>query len=261
VSYTEVLNKVLNYSNKTTNQISAESKKYEKSISSAYISQLKNGKKPPATEEVNLTIAKICGYPDPEELVFEAYIESAPDIMQKFIENLIGFFEKIFSKSFINGLPKNEAEILKKQFHNKDLRYSILKTFLDKKLINALFKSLKNPIPVNYKKQKMLIPNFGAFIIEDDSMSPTISKGDKMEINSTLKVGIGDIGIFKIKDQKKSITRRLFEEGEKYLLVPENKNNNNILRCNPEDVEIIGKVTAVIKEIHSTKPDKIINMS
>jgi hypothetical protein len=259
MSYTEIFNKVIDYSNMSIRNISAESKRYDKSISPSYISRLKNNDTAPATEEVNRMIAEICGYPDPDELVFEAYIENAPQVIKTFISGLLRFFEKTFTQAYINGLPKKEAGILKEQFYNDDFRYSILKTFLDNRLIDSMFKSLKNPIAINSKKQKMIIPNFGAYIMLDDSMSPTISKGDKLQINSSLNIGIGDIGLFQFEGEKELKTRRLFKEDGKLLLIPENK-RHNIIKCNPEKVTIHGKVIAIIKEIPSTTYDKIINM-
>ncbi|HHW36772.1 MAG TPA: helix-turn-helix transcriptional regulator [Bacillales bacterium] len=67
LSYAEI---VLRVSNKGIN------------IHKSYISKLKNGTKPPATDDLNRAIAEVTGG-DPEDLIVAAYLERAPKEFKK----------------------------------------------------------------------------------------------------------------------------------------------------------------------------------
>jgi hypothetical protein len=258
MSYKEVLNKVIDYSNLSIRKISEESQKLGKSISPAYISQLKNGKTTPATEEVNLTIAKICNYPDPEELVFEAYIENAPEVIKDLINSLSNFFQGTFLLSMTKALPENISEELKYKF-NELPRYQILKAFSNEAVTSSLLNVVDDSIVLDDEENsKIIIPNIGFFRILDDSMEPTIIKGAKIQINNKERIGMGDIGLFQLKDEKYGLIRRYFEKEGFIFLVPDNK-DYPIVKCNQERIISSSKVSAVITEFKSKTYDNIVS--
>jgi transcriptional regulator with XRE-family HTH domain len=85
--YYEILSSYINESGKTLKDISRELFE-EKNIAvdSSYISKIKSGKKPPASEEVNRALAEVLNG-NPNELVFAGYLEKAPsDVQNAFFE-------------------------------------------------------------------------------------------------------------------------------------------------------------------------------
>ena len=63
---------------------------YGVSINPSYISKLRTGKQPPASDDVNIAIAKACGFEKQiEDFLFEAYLEKSPEYIKIYYLKLL----------------------------------------------------------------------------------------------------------------------------------------------------------------------------
>jgi len=83
MKYQETLKAAINKSGKTLSRISKECFLYGVDISPSYISKLQNGDQAPATDGINLALARVLGL-DEEDFVLLAYREKIPpEILKK----------------------------------------------------------------------------------------------------------------------------------------------------------------------------------
>ena len=118
MTYAEMLEDMINASELSLRQISKRCEDLNLKITPSYISQLKNGKLPPPSEEVSLILAKVCGSDKQAHLVFQGYMEKAPSMIKEYmlasstlnkvmLESLCKATNKTFTKEmedYIKGL-------------------------------------------------------------------------------------------------------------------------------------------------------------
>ena len=85
MSYSEMLSQIIEESELSLRQISKRCADLDLNITPSYISQLKNGKLPPPSEEVSLVLAKACGSKNQAQLVFQGYMEKAPELVKEYM--------------------------------------------------------------------------------------------------------------------------------------------------------------------------------
>jgi len=85
MGYAEMLDEIISESELSLRQISNLCKQFNISITPSYISQLKNGKLPPPSPEVSLALAKVCNSKKQAQLVFQGYMEKAPDVIREYM--------------------------------------------------------------------------------------------------------------------------------------------------------------------------------
>jgi len=85
MTYAEMLDSMIQKSELSLRQISNRCQALNLTITPSYISQLKNGKLPPPSEEVSMTLAKACGSDKQAHLVFQGYMEKAPRLMKEYM--------------------------------------------------------------------------------------------------------------------------------------------------------------------------------
>lgn len=82
MKYSDLLKKYIKESRLTLDEVSEKIEEEGLTASKQYLSKLQNGKTPPASEKMNKALARITGG-DEEKLIFEAYMEKAPDEVKK----------------------------------------------------------------------------------------------------------------------------------------------------------------------------------
>lgn len=254
MGYKEHLEKIIKESGKSYREIVLESKKNgNKGFTQGYLSQIKTGAIAPASEEVNYLIATICGA-DPEELQFEAYMESAPNIIKEFLNKISNLLFSGIESYFYKYLPKPLRKIALRKVQNEFTTY---------KMVSAIAKdgfgqfTIENGNLVLCRSEadeaisddflEIVVPTQGFIEQRDDSMQPVILQGEKVEIDSMKTPRIGEIGLFRINDEE-DLVRRYTEKDGKILLVPENNKYEEKL-LDLDEVEIRATVTAVTKKL------------
>lgn len=222
-------------------------KKYNVKITASYLSKLQQeGNKNPASEKVNIAIAKVCGI-NPNDLIFEADLERAPETVKKIIDEMISFLKKFFANtldSYIASandpkeIEKVESEINK--YQNMGTRELLLSM---EKYSNL--SATENPLEMNFDlnndKINDLIMKFSINVpMGDNSMFPIIKQGAKIELVKLEEYSNGDIVSVELKNGN-NIIRTYVESGNNIVLIPANQDFET-LTIPKKDIQIKGKV-------------------
>ncbi len=249
MSYTEYLDRIIKASGKSYSEISNESKKNgHKGFTKSYLSQIKTGKNPPASEEINYLIATICGT-DPDELQYEAYMENAPRLIHNFIDEFVDFFFNSIVDYMLKNLPRDQRSLINSRINEVMTPYRIVKSIADEGFdkLNIFNGSMELEGFGDNNDKQIVLPSYGFLKIVDESMQPLILKGDKLEIDSSQSPKIGEIGVFKTGETEYMI-RRYMEKGDRILLIPDNKEFETKSYA-VDEIGIVARVKAIIKEL------------
>lgn len=81
MTYTKLLNKLIDDSGLSNKEILEQCESYGMKITPNYLSVLKNNESKVASDELSRVLAKICGAENEELLVVQAYLDKAPQII------------------------------------------------------------------------------------------------------------------------------------------------------------------------------------
>ncbi|WP_078382368.1 helix-turn-helix domain-containing protein [Sutcliffiella halmapala] len=141
VNYHELLTQYIEQSGLSLGELSLRLKNVGIEISKSYISKLKNGAKPPASDEINKAIAEVTGG-DPNALIWCAYIEKAPETVKRMIDLLSPVLEAY------NSVDKENPNI---EYSPEDPRYEsyhrAINEFIHEKKHKELYSSFLEEKP------------------------------------------------------------------------------------------------------------------
>lgn len=226
MSYYEILNEIINESNLTHKQISEECKKIGVNIDPSYISKLKTGKQPPASDEVNKAIAIACGFEVYiEDLLFESYREKAPDLIKSFLNEIVSYF-RIQSKKPLKKMHPTMAAIIEESINS----------YTDYQLLQQSILGLK------LKTEEDIVCET-TITMSDKTMEPLIYKDSILVLDSDIEnINNGDIIVVVIED--KYLVRRYIKIEEKVILISEDKTIEPLI-IEDSNINIIGRVNHV----------------
>ncbi|WP_424475036.1 XRE family transcriptional regulator [Oceanobacillus kimchii] len=232
MNYFEMLNEMIEESKLTLKEIAFKCEDYGVKVNPSYISKLKSGKQPPASDEINSAIVKACGFEEEvDNILFEAYKEKAPTFVKEFLQEMIDFF-RITTKAVMNSsFPDDFKELMESQLEQMS-DYEII--------INSIssFKGLNNfneVVPVNSNIEYKLV-------MTDDSMEPKIPKGASVYYKITNDIENGDIVV--IVENGNYYIRRYVAINNEIVMLPEKKSFK--VKEFEEDKDIIlAKVTSI----------------
>lgn len=222
-------------------------KKYNVQISASYLSKLQQKEnKNPASERVNIAIAKVCGI-NPDDLIFEADLERAPENVKNIVELMVNYIKSLY----INLIPSVNLKDTEKQelFESEMNKYINMGTreFITE-MLNQENLDMETPL-----EQDILIPQEDSDLMQDifmkftigitmldNSMFPIIKQGAKIELVKLAEYSNGDIVSVELKDGK-NIIRTYVESGKNVILIPANQDFET-LTIPKKDIVIKGKV-------------------
>lgn len=229
-------------------------KKYNVKITASYLSKLQQEEnKNPASEKVNIAIAKVCGI-NPDDLIFEADLERAPENVKNIVELMVNYIKSLY----INLIPSINFKDTKKQeiFESEMNRYINMGTreFVTE-MLNQEDLDIENPL-----EQNIIIPKEESDVMQDifmkftigitmldNSMFPIIKQGAKIELIKLDEYYNGDIISVELKDGT-NIIRTYVESGNNIVLIPANQDFET-LTIPKKDIEIKGKVKSYTIEL------------
>ena len=133
MSYAEMLDRIIKESELSLRQISKRCGDLNLQITPSYISQLKNGKLPPPSEDVSLVLAKVCGAKNHAHLVFQGYMEKAPKLMREYM-----LAASSLNKALLESLCKNTNQPFSKDMEEYVKSLDILSALdLSSKYVSA----------------------------------------------------------------------------------------------------------------------------
>ena len=98
-------------------------KKYNVKITASYLSKLQQeGNKNPASEKVNIAIAKVCGI-NPDDLIFEADLEKAPENVKNIVELMVNYIKSIYKQLTPTLKEKIKDDTAKQLFESEMLKH------------------------------------------------------------------------------------------------------------------------------------------
>lgn len=239
LNYYELLNKMIEESKLTHKEIAEKCMEYGVRINPSYISKLKTGKQPPASDDVNIAIAKACGFDNFDDFLFEAFLEKAPVYIRDFITNLVKSFRAIIKSTYRTQFPKELLPILEEEL-NKYSDNAIIKMAL------PILQSIQNQLDHNINSADYT-PTIRSLRIEDESMSPRIPKGSIIHLEEPTNINNGDFVVIKLGENL--YTRRYVEVKDSIVLLSENYKFDPIVIEKADKSLIIGKVVKITIDI------------
>ena len=243
--YAKMLDEMIRKSGLSLRQITKRCRDLNYEITPSYISQLKNGKLPPPSEEISKALASVCEDKNPMKLVFQGYLEKAPEVIKNYI-----LMSAAVNKQLLKSFPQDEENISKLAEYIDELEV-ISALDLSSKLIesmngsdvNTFISELKSMSGAVYKEEKEKSEN-AYFFLRDSSMEPLIPMNAHVKITPTKKEFLKnrDVIAFYPRDSRTPSIRRYFEEKNNTILVPENKDHDIFCYDNADDFNYIGKV-------------------
>lgn len=230
MNYYEKLNQMIEKSNLTLKEIAEKCMLYGVSINPSYISKLRTGKQPPASDDVNIAIAKACGFEKQiEDFLFEAYLEKSPEYIKNLLLEITDFFSNTAQTILETQAPSHLLPLIKAQF-NQMTRYDIVR------------QTLNNAGTVN----KINIQPSKSIKMTDDSMEPLIPKGAILHFEEIDKIENGDV-IVTMSDESYLIRKVVLVE-DKTVLMALKKEIKPII-ISDINAQFLGRITSITKFI------------
>lgn len=248
MTYAEMLSDIIKKSELSLRQIAKRCEDLNLKITPSYISQLKNGKLPPPSEEVSLILAKACGSDRQAHLVFQGYMEKAPAMVKEYmlassnlnkvmLESLCKATNKDFTKEMENYIKELDVlaalELSSKYVHSDDPEHR-------NNLVREICLNCGNAVEADANGE---IINF---FLADNAMSPYIPIHAFIYIMPT-KVDLlkdRDIIAFYPDNRRIPTLRRIFFIKDKILLIPDEKSHDTYFFEVMNEIDYIGKVVS-----------------
>jgi transcriptional regulator with XRE-family HTH domain len=220
MGYHEILASMIKKSGLPLRKIADNCKEFHVYIDQSYISKLQRGRQAPASEEVNIALAKVCDS-DPGDLLFSAYMEKAPEMIKRFLEALIEYFRDM--AIFVYTLKNPQfAPLFKEQIKSLS-NYQIIKDFLveDMPVLRKSNRQMRRLVK-DEKFQKYLDHTLPGLLMNDASMEPVIHEGAVLSLDlPENNPSSGDIVCTMFKNER-YVIRRYISIDDKIILVADN---------------------------------------
>lgn len=248
MSYAEMLEAIISESELSLRQISKLCTQFDITITPSYISQLKNGKLPPPSPEVSLALAKVCSSKNQSQLVFQGYMEKAPEVIREYM-----LASSQLNRIMLESLYKSENNTMSQESLDYLKNMDILSTLE----MSSRYISTDNSLNASDLIREITLSSGGVskiqaqgdminFFLGDTSMSPTIPVHSYIYILPT-KLELlkeRDIIAFYPNNRKQATLRKIFYSNDKILLIPEDKTFQIYIIDSFEDIDYLGKVVS-----------------
>jgi len=248
MNYAEMLSNMIDKSRLSLRQITKRCAELDLSITPSYISQLKNGKLPPPSPEVSMVLAKACDSKEQSKLIFQGYLEKAPDVIKEYM-----FASSQLNKIMLETLCKSQDEQPLSEEAITHLREMDILTSIEmsSKYVKEgsvdIVKDLVKKITIESggvaKEHDGEVVN--AFL-GDNAMAPSIPMHSFLFIIGTRTDLLKDRDIIAFYPGNKKILtiRRVFFVRGKILLIPDDRNSEILTFDSFDDFDYIGKVVS-----------------
>ena len=221
--YHEMLSKMILHSGMTLREISNKCKERGVKVDPSYISKLQSGNFNPASDEVNKAIAEVCSH-SPDELLYAAYLEKAPPMIQDFIIQLLDFFRNT-AQSLTEHVPTRTSQVIEQEFINLSDQDLVRRILSQKEILDFLSRLVANRDSnlEDFKESYLdeISKTLLGITMSDNSMEPLIPEGARIHLRQEPFVS-GNIYALTVPDGRFLIRRCVFQEG-KAILIAEHK--------------------------------------
>lgn len=245
--YSLMLDDIIKNSGLSLRQITRRCADMDYEITPSYISQLKNGKLPPPSEEISIILARVCGEKNPLRLVFQGYLEKAPEIIKKYILKSAAVNRQLLNLNLQNDSQEISDE-LQEYVNDLDIITSL---DLTNKYIESMnnskqsdfFEEINSLSGAVYKPENENSES-SFFFLRDTSMEPLIHMNAHIKIVPTKRELLKnrDVVAFYPQNSKTPLVRRFYEQNNQIILVPENKEHDIFVFYHEDEFNYLGKV-------------------
>lgn len=248
MNYAEMLSNMIDRSRLSLRQITKRCAELDLTITPSYISQLKNGKLPPPTPEVSMVLAKACDSKEQSRLIFQGYLEKAPDVIKEYM-----FASSELNKIMLESLCKAQDD---EPVNDGALAYLKELDILSTIEMSSKYVKEGSVEVVKDLVKKITIESGGTTrdndteiltgFLGDNAMAPLIPMHSFVYIVTT-KTNLlknRDIIAFYPGNKKTLTVRRAFFVKDKILLVPDDKHTDIMVFDSFEEFDYVGKVTS-----------------
>lgn len=248
MSYAEMLDAIISESELSLRQISKLCTQFDISITPSYISQLKNGKLPPPSPEVSLALAKVCNSKNQSQLVFQGYMEKAPEVIKEYM-----LASSQLNRIMLESLCKTEENVISQESLNYLKDMDILSTLE----MSSRYISPDNKLNSSDLIREITLNSGGVskvqaqgdminFFLGDTSMSPTIPVHSYIYALPTKLELLKERDVIALypNNRKQATLRKIFFSNDKILLIPEDKTFQIYIINSFEEIEYLGKVVS-----------------
>lgn len=246
MSYSETLARMVENSGMTLKDLADKCKQSGVRIDPSYISKLQTAKQLPASDEINIAIAKACDS-EPDILLYEAYMEKAPEMIREFIKKLTKLLKINAKLSLLSQVPKEIEDLIEEQINGAS-EYELIQLFLT--MDTEKLESIGSGLVVkdhSDKDVRLLVNDFLNLNMPDDSMAPIINKGARVQIEGREYVKSGDI-VVAVMEDKSYLIRRFISLGDKVVLIAENSSYEP-LTIEKTAINLAGRVKSITMEL------------
>lgn len=264
MKYHELLSQYIEKSGLSLGEISLKLSNRGIDISRSYVSKLKTGSKPPASDELNKALSEVTGG-DPVKLIIAGYLEKAPD---EFIESM----------KIVEEQNRKTDEEIKKAYKQRGeyITSDKYKEHVGSVAEQLLLYNYKTIDPQNILKVPILgyiaagkpilaedqiedwleIPNIYGLeegksfilIVKGDSMiGSRIHEGDKVLVKMQPEVESGEIAVVNVNGSEATLKRVKKTDSGQVILYPDNPKYDPIFLTDTS-ARIVGKVIQVMFE-------------
>jgi len=242
-----MLGAIIEKSELSLRQITKRCAELDLSITPSYISQLKNGKLPPPSPDVSMILAKACGSKEESKLIFQGYLEKAPDVIKEYM-----LASSQLNKVMLETLCKSQGESIAEEAISYLKEMDILSSIElagkyvrngNVEIIQDMVKEITVASGGITKDQNSEIMTM---FLGDSSMSPAIPMHSFLYVIST-RIDLlkdRDIIAFYPGNRKIPTLRRVFFVQDRILLIPDDKNSEILVIDSFDEINYIGKLTA-----------------
>lgn len=246
MSYHETLTNMIKEKGLSLREISKKcEEEYGVDVAPSYISKLQSGQAP-ASDKINRAIALVCER-DPDELIFEGYMDRAPDVIHKFIGKFTDQILGVIKLQLLSSMPKEALPIIEHQLSTMK-RYDIVRFFLMDS--TSAPEQAENAFIISDGQEgvaQLLLPRIGVLRMDDDAMYPVINKGEMIQLDDVESIASGDIVVV-VSEDGSHMVRRYYESGKKVVLSPDNKAYER-QTLDKKSLTILGRVKSVTREL------------
>jgi len=246
MTYAEMLNNIILKSELSLRQITKRCADLNLSITPSYISQLKNGKLPPPSPDVSMILAKACKSKDESKLIFQGYLEKAPDVIKEYM-----LASSQLNKIMLESLCKTQgalAEEAAAYLKEMDILSTIEMTgrYVRDGSVDIVKDMVKEITIASGGITKEDDGKVISTTLGDSAMAPTIPMYAYITLINTRTELLKErdiIGLY-AGNMKVVTLRRVFRVYDQILLVPDDKNSEIIVIKSFDEIQYIGKLTA-----------------
>lgn len=226
MGYYESLAKMIEKSGFTLKELSDHCKELGVKVAPSYISKLQTRKQAPASDEINIAIAKVCNA-DTIDFLYESFVEKAPDHIKELHVKLSDWFKNLLKTITEINFPKDMTPLIIEE-QDKLSNYNLMIHCIENCDPQILLTPMSNEEVLSYE-----------FVMTDDSMEPLIPEGSALSVKEVTSVQDGDVivGVF----ENSIIVRRFFSIKDTALLIAE-KLNIQPIKIDSNQIKILGKV-------------------